>query len=69
MVGIAELYDSPLADFAWLGLERKIFTHVCAVLNQTPEDPFGTGDLVEIALVSELEAGCPGAKILRTWEA
>ncbi|MEP6890612.1 MAG: hypothetical protein ABI955_07960 [Nitrospirota bacterium] len=69
VVGQAELYDSPLADIAWRGLERKIFSHVCAVVSQTPEDPFGTGDLVEIALVSEPEAACPGARVLKTWEA
>ena len=28
-----------------------------------------TGNLVEIALVSEPEAACPGARVLRTWEA
>jgi hypothetical protein len=67
--GIAELYDTPLADIAWRGLERNIFSHMCAVLNQKPEDPDGAGDLVEIALVSEAEAACPGARVLKTWEA
>ena len=69
VIGTAELYNTPLADIAWRGLERNIFTHTCAVLNQKPEDLFGAGDLLEIALVSEAEAACPGAQILKTWEA
>ena len=28
----------------------------------------GAGKLVEIALVSEAEASCPGARILKIWE-
>ena len=69
IIGVAELFDSKLADIAWIGLARKIFSHTCAVLNQKPEDPDGVGDLVEIALVSEAEAACPGARVLKTWEA
>lgn len=69
IIGVAELFDSKLADIAWTGMARKIFTHTCAVLNQKPEDPDGAGDLVEIALVSEPEAACPGARVLKTWEA
>ena len=69
VIGVAELFDSKLADLAWSGLERNIFTHTCAVLNQKPEDPDGAGDLVEIALVSETEAGCQNARVLKTWEA
>ena len=69
VIGIAELYDTPLADIAWRGLARNIFTHTCVVLAQRPEDPAGAGDLVEIALVSEAEAACPGARVLKTWEA
>ena len=69
IIGVAELFDSKLADMAWTGLARKMFSHTCAVLNQKPDDPFGAGDLVEIALVSEAEAACPGARVLRTWEA
>ncbi len=69
IIGVAELFDSKLADMAWTGLARKMFSHTCAVLNQKHDDPFGAGDLVEIALVSEAEAACPGAKILKTWTA
>lgn len=67
LIGYAQLYDSPLADIAWRGLREHIFSHACAVVAQQPDDPDGTGDLQEIALVSEAEAGCPGARILRTW--
>lgn len=69
LVGTAELYASALATIAWRGLEQKIFSHTCAVLAQHPEDPAGAGDLVEIALVSEAEAACPGARVLKWWEA
>jgi hypothetical protein len=69
LVGTAELYDSKLADLAWRGLQQGIFSHSCAVVAQQPGDPVGAGDLVEIALVSEAEAACPGAKVLRWWEA
>lgn len=68
IIGVAELFDSKLADRAWEGLARKIFTHSCAVLSQRPEDPNGAGDLIEIALVSEGEAACHGARVLKTWE-
>lgn len=69
LVGTCELYDSPLANLVWRGLEQKIFSHTCAVLSQTAEDPDGCGDLVEIALVSAPEAACRAAKVLRHWEA
>ena len=69
VIGVAELFDSKLADIAWTGLTRKIFSHTRAVLGPRPEDPDGAGDLVEIALVSEAEAACPGARVLKTWEA
>ena len=68
IIGVAELFDSKLADLAWEGLARKIFTHSCAVFSQRPEDPDGAGELVEIALVSEGEAACHGARVLKTWE-
>jgi hypothetical protein len=69
IIGVAELFDSKLADLAWEGLARKIFSHMCAVLAQRPEDPDGSGELVEIALVSRSEAACPGARVLQVWEA
>lgn len=65
----AELYDSQLAAVAWRGLEQGIFSHSCAVVSQRPENADGTGDLIEVALVSEAEAACPGARVLRHWEA
>lgn len=69
LVGEAQLSVSGLADIAWRGLQHGIFSHACAVLNQKPDDPDGAGDLVEIALVSQPEAACPGARILKMWEA
>jgi hypothetical protein len=54
---------------AWRILQQGVFGHTCAVVDQTSEDPDGGDDLQEIALVSEAEAGCPGARILRTWPA
>ena len=67
MIGEAQLYDSPLADIAWRGLQQGIFSHTCAVLAQEPDESDGTGSLAEIALVSEAEAACPGVRILKTW--
>lgn len=69
LIGYAQLYDSALADIGWRGLQQGIFSHACAVVNQKPDDPDGAGDLVEVALVSEVEAGCPGARNLKTWPA
>lgn len=61
------LYDSKLADAAWVGIRRGVFGHVCAVLMRVPAtaEP-GTGELVEIAIGDR--PGCPGARILRFWE-
>jgi hypothetical protein len=69
LIGYAQLADSALADITCRGFREHIFTHACAVVNQKPEDPDGAGDLCEIALVSEAEAGCPGARVLKWWEA
>ena len=68
LIATAELYDSKLGDIAWRGLQQGIFSHTCVVLSQKSDDPDGAGDLAEIALVSEAEASCPGAKILKTYE-
>ncbi len=67
IIGQALLYDSALADIAWRGLQQDIFSHACAVLLQEPDDPDGASGLAEIALVSEVEAGCPGARVLKSW--
>jgi hypothetical protein len=39
------------------------------ILGGSPYGGAPVGSLAEIALVSEAEAGCPGAKILKYWEA
>jgi hypothetical protein len=67
VIGYAVHYGSPLADVAWRGLQHGIFSHACAVVAQQPDDPDGVGDLKELALVSEVEAGCPGARFLKMW--
>lgn len=39
-----------------------------AVVAQEPAEQEGAGTLAEVALVSEAEAGCPGARILKAYE-
>lgn len=68
LIGQAVLYESKLADAAWRGTQQGILNRVCAVVFMEPNEPPGTGALVEVALVSEAEAACPGARILKTWE-
>ena len=64
----AELFDSPLADTAWQGLQKQIFTHTCPVLFAKPDTAMGAGELIEVALTPGDYPGCPGARILKTWE-
>ncbi len=68
LIGQAMLYESRLADAAWCGVQRGILDRVCAVVSMQPDEPPGTGLLEEVALVSEPEAACPGARVLKTWE-
>lgn len=63
----AELFDSPLADKAWQGLQQQIFTHTCPVLFRKPDEPIGGGELVEVALTPGDYPGCPGARVMKTW--
>lgn len=65
LVGSARLYDSALADAAWRGIHSGIFGHVCAVLGRAPQDLFGSGAVLEVAVINR--PGCPGARILKTW--
>mgnify|MGYP001619823558 CR=1 FL=1 len=60
-------YDSDLATAAWRGIASNIFTHVSAIVVRPPEAPPGGGELIEIGLVDS--PGCPGARVLRWWEA
>lgn len=64
----AELFDSPLADKAWQGLQQQIFTHTCPVLFRKPDEPTGGGELVEVALTPGDYPGCPRARVLKMWE-
>lgn len=68
VIGEATLFDSPLADKAWDALRLGIFSHVCALVLRTGEEPAGTGSLVEVSLVAGDYPGCPGAKILKMWD-
>jgi hypothetical protein len=71
IIGQAILFDSPLADAAWLALQRGLFTHVCPlILREHPEtEPVGTGRLVEVSLTSDDYPGCANARILAIWTA
>lgn len=60
-------YDSDLAMAAWRGIASNIFTHVSAIVVRPPDAPADVGELIEIGLVNS--PGCPGARILKTWEA
>jgi hypothetical protein len=64
--GIAQLFDSALADAAWRGIQGKIFQHVCAVVLRPSSEPAGTGEIVEVALTDR--PGSPGARILEKWQ-
>jgi hypothetical protein len=68
ILGQARLFDSELADKAWQGIEWKIFTHVCGVLLRIPAtSPYQ--QIAEVAIIDGPGAGCPGARILKHWEA
>lgn len=69
IIGQAQLFDSLLADKAWEGLQRGIFTHTCPLLFRHTEEPAGTGKLVEVALTPGDYPGCPGAGVLKIWDA
>lgn len=68
----ALLYQSPLADAAWRGIQLGIFGHACGVVHMWRAPlPDGSGEfakdeLLEVALIDR--PGCQNAKILRTWE-
>jgi len=60
-----QLYDSMLAEAAWLGIQRRRFTHVCPVLLRPLDAPPDSGELVEVCLTHR--PVCPGARILKHW--
>lgn len=66
LLGSVRFLDSELADAAWQGIQRGIFRHVCGVLKRQGEEPFGSGELLEVALIDR--PGCPGARILASWD-
>lgn len=65
---IAKLFDSPLAEAAWRGVEEGIFTHACPIIYRRPDEPAGGGVLIEVSVVGQEFPGCPNARILRRWE-
>lgn len=68
IIGQATLFDSLLADKAWDALRLGIFSHVCPLVLRKIDEPAGTGQLVEVSLVSNDYPGCPGAKIFKMWD-
>ena len=66
IVGTARLFESPLAEKTWQGLQQGIFTHVCPMTFVA--SPSGRDTLVQVTLTTGDYAGCPGARILTTWE-
>ncbi len=66
LVGIGRFFDSELATAAWEGISRGIFAHVCTVLLRTENEQFGSGQILEVAIIDR--PGCPGARILRYWD-
>lgn len=68
ILGTARLFASPLADKTWEALQRGIFSHACPLVFRQPDEPAGTGRLVEVTLTTGDFPGCLNARILRTWE-
>lgn len=68
VIAYAQLYDSPLAEAAWLGITRGIFSHACPVIFKPFGAPASTGTLLQVSLVPGDFPGCPNARILRQWE-
>lgn len=66
LLGEALLYDSPLADAVWLGIQRGIFKFACPVLLRSLNTPLDSGELVEVCLTHR--PVCLGARLLRYWE-
>lgn len=67
IVGTARLYDSQLADVVWQGIKQKIFSHVCPMIFAPAESP-DMQRLAQVSLACGDYPGCPGARILKTWE-
>lgn len=68
VIATATLLDSPLAEKAWEGLTRGIFTHVCPVIFLPDGEPEGGGELVQVSLVPADMPGIQNARVLKTWE-
>jgi hypothetical protein len=64
LIGVAQFFNSALAEKAKQGLERQIFSHVCPIVWSPPGAPIGTGALVQVSLATADYPGCNNAKIL-----
>ena len=42
--------------------------HVCPLIFRGPDEPTGTGQLLEASLTTDDYPGGPGARILKTWD-
>lgn len=74
IIGQVRLFDSLLAEKAWLGLEQGTFTHVChahlcPLLSGPSYKPVSTPQIIEVSLTTDDSHGYPGARVLKTWEA
>jgi len=71
IIGTALLFDSPLADAAWEGLQRGIFSHVCPTLGELSTLPADYADcrcLIQVSLTTSDFPGFVNAKILKMSE-
>jgi len=74
ILGTALLFDSPLADAAWLGLQRGIFSHVCPTLSKPSVVPAAYAEyadywaLQQVSLATSDYPGLVHAKILKMQE-
>ncbi len=68
IVGFAQLFQSRLAEIAWVGLQQHVFTHVCPNILQPHGAPAGTGTAVQVTLTPGDFPGCQNARVLRFWD-
>jgi hypothetical protein len=62
----ATFFDSELAERAWQGLQRGIFTHVSPVLLLPTNEPTGPAILLRAGLTDV--PSCENARVIRSWE-
>ncbi len=67
ILGQAVLFDSDLANIAWTGLEKEIFSHVCPVTFRQAAPPH-VETLVQVTLTPGDYPGCSNARVIAIWE-